>query len=73
MKAIPANTVFQVSSDRFAVEVVEEATLMYCASRELNFWTAWEDKLAAQSTNVVTNVPGGLYFKLDKDCLIVEK
>lgn len=70
MKIIDANTPFQTPNDKIALQIsTVPATLSYSVDNTV--YTAWKDQITENNT-VITNIPRGLYMKLDAPCVITD-
>lgn len=71
MKTIPANSWFQVSSDKIALHIEDTATLYYSATADNDNPTVWPEALTDRDV-VINNIPRGLFLKLTVDAKVTD-
>lgn len=70
MKIIDANIPFQTTNDKIAIQITDvPANLAYSVDNIV--YTDWKDQITEINT-VITNIPRGLYLKLDAQCIITD-
>lgn len=71
MRELKANKVFQTTSDKIALQTLTiPAKLEY--SVDAVTWTVWKEQITENNV-VISNIPVGLYIKLNQDCVITDK
>lgn len=70
MRIIDANIPFQTPNDKIALQITDvPATLTYSVDNTV--YTVWKEQITENNT-VITNIPRGLYLKLDAQCIITD-
>lgn len=71
MNNITANTPFQTTADKIALQTLTvPATLSY--SVDCITWTQWKEQINDNNV-VINNIPLGLYLRVDQDCIITDR
>lgn len=71
MKTIPANTPFQVASNKIAVQVSGYPTNLYYTVDQNAGWSSWSEMIEDQNV-VINNIPRGLFLRFDVDVIITD-